>query len=141
MAKRTKTSVNFNPKRFKGLLNDELSKNMGIAVVYLRDQVKLKLNRGQPTRTTPGGNIIGLNPSKPGEPPKKITAQLQNSIQGEVETTKNSISGSVGSNLDKSQHLEFGTSKMKPRPFLRPTLRENRQKIFEILTRGLSGIR
>src|SRR5690606_28863132 len=108
--------------------------------IYLRDKIKLKLNRGQPTRTTPGGYIIGLDPSKPGEPPKKITGQLQNSMAGNVVEEPNEIRGEVGSSLEKAEYLETGTSKMKARPYMRPTMMEEKDKLVQIVAKGLAGI-
>ena len=39
------------------------------------------------------------------------------------------LSGEVTSRADYSQFLEFGTSKMGARPFMQPSLEENRPKI------------
>lgn len=119
---------------------DRLEKNMAVTTIFVRDKVKRKLNRGQPTRTFRSGSIIGLDPSRPGEPPKKITGQLQNSIRTKVIRSKRAIIGLVGTNLKKGRWLEFGTSKMKPRPFLRSTVSENRRKIGRVVAHGLKGI-
>lgn len=121
-------------------VGDELERNMKVAVIFVRDEVKKKLNRGQPTRTLRSGSIIGLDPSSPGEPPKKITAQLMNSIRTKVIRTTRRITGLVGTNLKKGKWLEYGTSKMKPRPYLRPTITENRRKIGRIIARGLKAV-
>ena len=117
-----------------------LVNNMEVATIFVRDEVKKKLNRGQPTSVLRSGSIIGLDPSKPGEPPKKITAQLQNSIRTKVIRRKNAIIGLIGTNLKKGKWLEFGTSQMKPRPYLRPTLSENRKKIGRVIARGRKAL-
>ena len=115
---------------------------MQVVTVFVRDRVKEKLNRGQPTRTTPGGSIIGLDPSLPGEPPKKITSQLQNSIRQGVSSTTNTVVGLIGSDLKKAAPLELGNrdGTLKPRPYLRPTLMEQRRKILRILAKGIAGV-
>ncbi len=128
------------PKRLMARVGSRLEKNMDVATVFVRDEVKKKLNRGQPTRTLRSGSVIGLDPSTPGEPPKKITAQLQNAIRTKVVRRKNTIIGLVGTDLKKAKWLEFGTSKMKPRPFLRPTLSENRRKIGRVVAQGVKGL-
>ena len=134
--------LRLNKRLFRRKTLEEVKKNMLVATVFVRDRVKEKLNRGQPTRITPGGTIIGLDPSLPGEPPKKITSQLQNSIRQRVESTKNSVVGLIGSDLKKAAALEFGNRKgtLKPRPYLRPTLMEQRRKILRILAKGLAGV-
>ncbi len=123
-----------------GKVGVQLERNMQVATIFVRDEVKKKLNRGQPTRTLRSGSIIGLDPSKPGEPPKKITSQLQNSIRTKVIRRKTAIIGLVGTNLKKGRWLEFGTSKMKPRPYLRPTVSENRTKIGRVVARGREAL-
>ncbi len=128
------------PKRVMAAVGDEIERNMKVATIFVRDEVKKKLNRGQPTRTLRSGSIIGLDPSKPGEPPKKITAQLMNSIRTKVIRASERITGLVGTNLKKGKWLEYGTSKMKPRPYLRPTIAENRRKIGRIIARGLKAV-
>ena len=39
----------------------------------------------------------------------------------------------VGTNVEYAPHHEYGTSKMKARPFLRPTFDENKGKIREMI--------
>jgi len=121
----------------------EVVKNMRTATVFLRDRVKEKLNRGQPTRTLKSGHIIGLDPSLPGEPPKKITGQLQRSISTAVVLRAGEVVGQVGSSLKKAAALEFGNSKgtLKPRPYLRPALAENGVVITKIIAQGINGLR
>jgi len=134
--------LRLNKRLFRRKTLEEVKKNMLVATVFVRDRVKEKLNRGQPTRITPGGTIIGLDPSLPGEPPKKITSQLQNSIRQRVVSTVNSVIGLIGTDLKKGAALEFGnrSGTLKPRPYLRPTLMEQRRKILRILAKGLAGV-
>ena len=134
------TRVDINPRKFRRRLVSELVKNMRATTVFVRDEVKKKLNRSQPTRTLRSGSIIGLDPSRPGEPPKKITSQLQNSITTQVITTSREIIGKVGTPLKKGFWLEFGTSKMKERPYLRPTIAENKRKIGKGIAKGVRAL-
>jgi len=60
--------------------------------------------------------------SPPGKPPAKDTGTLDRSIYSQVwENGKSSVIR-VGSDEDYASALEFGTSEMSPRPFLRPQL-------------------
>ena len=138
----TNVRLRLNKRLFRRKTFEEVAKNMQVATVFVRDRVKEKLNRGQPTRITAGGTIIGLDPSLPGEPPKKITSQLQNSIRQRVVSTVNSVTGLIGSDLKKAAALELGNREgtLKPRPYLRPTLMEQRRKILRILAKGLAGV-
>lgn len=97
---------------------------MQTAVVYVQGQVKASINRG---------NRDGKNPSAPGEPPKKVSARLFNSIFTQVARLKNEVLGIVGSNAAYARALELGTKNMKPRPYLRPALLNNITKVRAIL--------
>lgn len=131
--------LRFRSRKVQQLVRAQVQANMLKAVVELTNIVKLKLNRSQPRRTLPSGRIVGLDPSLPGEPPRKITGQLQRSITGRVAfDVAGNIVGIVGSDLVKAAPLEFGTrdGKVKARPFLRPSLLENRTKLARIIATG-----
>lgn len=75
----------------------------------------------------------GVNPSRPGEPPHKQTGRLQSSVTREVDDQR----ARVGTNVVYGRYLELGTRKMAPRPWLRRSLDENRDKVRSILSRPL----
>ncbi len=56
--------------------------------------------------------------SAPGEAPAIDTNALRDSIQVEMEP--GSLTATVGTNVEYAPYLEFGTSKMAPRPFMTP---------------------
>lgn len=63
------------------------------------------------------------------------TGELQASIKKEVKTSGiNGVSGRIYSDSDYAKYVEFGTSRMRARPFMRPALKlneENLRKIFK----------
>lgn len=65
--------------------------------------------------------------SKPNFPPNTNTGTLVKSIRWFVDKAK--LTGGVGTDLKYGKHLEFGTMNMAPRPWLRPVVREWKQKI------------
>lgn len=93
-----------------------------------------------------GGRQYGKHvASKPGQPPAIDTGTLRSSIMSEVEITGLSVIGRVGPDVEKiavkaeagtdvnyGYHLELGTSKMQPRPFLRPALLRTRKQVAKI---------
>jgi len=112
-----------------------VSRNMSQAVLYLKGQVQRSINRG---------NADGSNPSLPGEPPKKVSARLFQSVATDKRESPVEITGVVGTNADHGRRLELGftgTDKLgrvidqAPRPFLRPALDTNRDAITRILGR------
>ena len=77
--------------------------------------------------------------SKPYYPPAPDTKALKDSIDYQVWMEANEVILRVGSKLKEKYpfYLEIGTSKMAPRPFLRPCLERFRPKIVAII--GKSG--
>ena len=65
------------------------------------------------------------HPSYAGNPPAPDTGTLMRSITHSVTVKGNDVIGEVGSiiyNSDYPRYLEYGTSKMKPRPWLSASL-------------------
>lgn len=76
----------------------------------------------------------GHHPSLPGNPPAVDTGALRRSITYEVD--ENKLVGYVGSTIKDPPYglyLEYGTSKMKPRPWLKPATEKSMEKIREIM--------
>lgn len=74
------------------------------------------------------GSISGKNhvPSNPGEPPNADTRLLDTSIETTIERRGNNPAVHVTSNAPYSAFLEYGTSRMEERPFMRPAARKKR---------------
>jgi len=80
------------------------------------------------------------SPSSPYEAPAVVTGTLKASITSRVEDGEDGPFAMVGTNVEyagfldgEAKGLEFGTSKMAPRPFMNPALTINHGKIVEIL--------
>lgn len=93
----------------------------------------------------------------------KGTGELRRSIESKVEIEGNTIIGTVFTPLEYAPYVEFGTglfaesggrkdvpwnyqddkgewhstSGMKPQPFMRPAVNENRTKVIEIIKEGI----
>lgn len=65
--------------------------------------------------------------SAPGSSPNSDTGYLANNIHFVIDS--DGLGASVESRAEYSEYLEFGTSKMRARPFMQPALEENRPKI------------
>lgn len=75
--------------------------------------------------------------SSEGNPPNTDTGYLANNIYLEIDA--NGMGAEVESRAEYSEYLEFGTSKMRPRPFLQPALEANRRKIIGMFKRLKAG--
>lgn len=78
------------------------------------------------------GSVSGKGhvPSLLGEPPNADTRLLDTSIDTTIEAPGRV---NVTSNAPYSAHLEFGTSRMAERPFMRPALEKKRERANELV--------
>jgi len=129
-----KVTLKWNDAKVFKSTKQEIEQRMGQVSQFMRNEVIKSINTSQATRPTPSGARVGLDPSKPGDPPKRIEGDLVRSIVAEVEVTSTRVIGRYGSTqTEKAKALEFGTTKMSARPFLRPPLLKNRNKIERML--------
>jgi hypothetical protein len=72
--------------------------------------------------------------SRPGEPPRKQTGELKDSVTYEIDEKLSQ--GRVGTNVDHGKYLELGTKRgILPRPWLRRALLESADEINNALGR------
>lgn len=130
--------MTWNGDQYLKELEEQLARNVERAALHLVNSIKINLNEsGDPYKASSGPSGVHYkneNPSQPGEYPHKMLGDLQRSITYEMEEDK--LSAKVGTNIDYGAWLEFGTSKMAARPYLRPTLIQEQDAIKNIITTG-----
>lgn len=123
----------WNPEGIMEAALEITERRMQQAVVLVQGDIKVSLNVGNPG---------GTHPSAPGQPPRKVTARLFNSIFGKTIRQGNQIFGVVGTNVVYGRRLELGFAgkdslgrnyTQAPRPFIRPGFYRNRDRIKQIL--------
>lgn len=117
------TGLEARSARLKRMANDQATRRR-MQVLYRAGQ-RIELDA---EISITAGSISGKDhvPSQPGQPPNADTRQLD----GEIETTlEGADQVHVTSNAPYSAALEFGTSKIAERPFMRPALEKNRGQI------------
>jgi len=65
------------------------------------------------------------------------TGLLRKSINHRVIDRKGYPVGQIGTNVEYAPFQEFGTSKMKPQPFLKPALDQKRASVLAVIARRL----
>lgn len=93
--------------------------------------------RAEAARSITEGSVSGKHhvPSLPGEPPNEDTGVLRINI----ETTQPApLRVEVSSNAPYASHLEFGTSKMAPRPYMRPATRAKKKEVVKLVKEHVS---
>jgi hypothetical protein len=127
-----------------------LLQNVKQAAQFVEDRVKEKISRRNEPRKRVGNRMVGLNPSKEGEPPKVMEGVLRVNVAHAVTINSTEVSGYVGikgsSQANKyALRLELGmhgTDKLGrnvnqgPRPYLRPGVAENKDAIMKIICTG-----
>lgn len=74
-----------------------------------------------------------INVSKTTGHPQVQTGRLRASITHEVSSNGNEMVAEIGTNVSYGKHLEFGTSKMPPYPWLFPAVELKKPEIIETL--------
>ena len=120
----------------KGVQYD-IEKNIKLCCEKVRGDIVLSM--AQTPRDTSRSYKRGKkehNPSMPNNPPAPDTGNLRRSIKYEVKGSGTEVYGVVGSTQkepDYATWTEYGTSKMAPRPWLRPNMLKNETWIRNIL--------
>lgn len=139
---------NFLKTRKSELIN-ELSKTIKLCCEKVRSDIRYDMahtTRNMETSYYTNNKNKAHHPSAPGNPPAPDTGNLRNSINYEIQKDEYTVTGIVGTtqkNPPYGRFLEYGTSKMAPRPWLRPAMRKNnefiRKSISETIKRVVGG--
>ena len=107
--------------------------------MVIETQAKLLLMSGTQTGEWYKHGNVWHQSSAAGEPPATDTGHLANSIST-YSLSREQVAVSVGA--EYGVFLEYGTSKMEPRPFMRPAVYDNLPKIEAAINHQLlRGIR
>lgn len=122
-------------------------KRMFEAATEVRNEVLRTLSGPRTGRTysVPGTSTVTYTASAPGEAPAAPTGELRKSIEANnrstlIEGGGGSISGYVGTDLEKGARLERGWTqdngaRVEPRPWLEPSFERASDRIRRILLR------
>lgn len=101
-------------RRLQRLSSAEVIRAAGAAVYESADAIRAEAFRSISAGSTSGAGHV---PSAPGEAPNRDTGHLQANLKN-VETGP--LSAEVRSEAEYAAPLEFGTSKVAARPYMRP---------------------
>ena len=145
MASDTTTEMKWNGKEVLLKAARRLDANAERVGIMLEKKATQKLSIGQPVKRV-GSRLVGQNPSKPGQPPRVLHGRLRGSLAYSTKRTPKFITITLGANTVYARHLDLGKPKgsktdskigLAARPYLRPTIRENRKRAIIRLTTGL----
>lgn len=124
-----------------------LQRGLARGAFALQEQMDRTLSIGQPVRRTKSGRLVGLSPSRPGQPPHVLYGRLRQSITigPLVRTGPYRFSLAVGSNVEYAARLEFGfvgtdalgrNVSQAARPWARPSLQAAFKKLGRLIKEG-----
>ena len=98
----------------------------------MKDLMIDSIKTGSKSGKTYTRNGMSHQSSAPGQPPANDTGKLIDSIK--VEKRKNTSTLKI--DADYAGYLEYGTSKMRPRPFILPALMKIKKKLMTMIKRN-----
>lgn len=109
----------------------------GVRAATLDAEAIAKVLLSQPGtgRTYQRGKTVFHTASAPGEPPAPDTGRLRASVATEVLRAPDEVIGIVSANMQYAAHLELGTERIKPRPYLSRIPREFGNRLRETFAR------
>lgn len=131
-------------------IQSKLEKTIGLCCEKVRSDIQFSMAhtpRDSSKTYFKNNKTIAHHPSLPGNPPAPDTGNLRESIRYEVHGEGREIYGIIGSTQkdpDYAVYTEYGTSKMQPRPWLRPAMNNNnewiRKSIAKAVADSLKGV-
>jgi HK97 gp10 family phage protein len=131
--KKNKIIVNNTKKIIEAVSGETLVRAVHGGGLILETEVKISMATGKASGERYGKHRA----SAPGQVPAPEHGQLINSIKTDVssEFSDTHAEANVGPTVEHGTHLEFGTSKMKPRPFMRPAFDKKVEKIRSFISK------
>jgi len=109
--------------RLAPVLRRELARAVVLGAQEVRDEARDLLSQS-------GAN----GPSAPGEPPRRDTGRLRDSIFARL--LGDGLTAQVGTGLDYGGHLEFGTRRISARPWLQPVFTRMKPRLKARIARA-----
>ena len=124
--------------RVKNKFDKAEKKATTMACIHVTNEAKKKLShKGTGRLYTSREGKGDHRASAEGEPPASDTGQLRRTVGYDVKTNISGYVGRVGTPEKYGLELERGTSRIAPRPWLKPTEKETRKEVRKIFIREL----
>ncbi len=116
---------------FRMKVDKQIKDRLENAGAYAENAVKMALSMPG------GGKLYGSHrASAPGQPPTTWSGDLRASITHTVIKLGMLWTAIVGTDKDYAPKLEYGTSKMAPRPFMRVTIAKIQPTLWRLMAGG-----
>ncbi len=132
----TRVNFNWHGDEISKKIEDTMVNRLDLAGFTLMNEARDLVSRNQ-ARAGKGARKVGLDPSTPGTPPKRVTGTLHRSIFWALD--RQAVKGRVGTPLKYGLFLELGTVRMAARPWMITAVRNKREAIKRILTKEIKA--
>jgi len=127
--------VEFNMLLANKLAMDAAERGVRAATLDAEAITKVLLSQPGTGRLYQRGKTVEHRASAPGHPPAPDTGRLRASVSTEVIRGLDDVTGIVAVNAEYAAHLELGTEKIKPRPYLSRIPREYGARLRAVFQR------
>ena len=131
-----RTKFVWNGEGIAKTIENTMVNRLDLAGLTLMNEARSLISRDQP-RSGKGARKVGLDPSRPGKPPKRVTGTLHRSIFWALD--RQAVKGRVGTPLKYGLFLELGTARMAARPWMITAVRNKIETIKRILSKEIKG--
>lgn len=114
----------------------EVGKAVVAAAKELTVEAQHSITAGSSSGKKKGSKHLHV-PSKPGEPPNNFEGHLADNIEFHRTSP---LTAEVSSNASYSAALEFGTSKMAERPYMRPAAQKTRPEAQRLVAEAVKRV-
>jgi HK97 gp10 family phage protein len=121
-------------RRLRGLAGEAMIRKVGSALFAGGQLIQVE---AQLSITNGAVSGKGHVPSRPGEPPKNDTGILANNIETVLVAP---LKVEVSSNAPYAAALEYGTSKMAERPYMRPAVAKKRKEAVALVRGAVNSV-
>jgi len=116
--------------KFRRLPVDQVTgvgRAVALSALEVQGEARKSIQRGRRTGVIVRKGGKRHQRSAPGEPPKTDTGRLVSNIFAILDA--NQLGAEIGTDIRYGRHLEFGTRKMQPRPWLHPAFERMKPRI------------
>ena len=128
------TGMKAHKARLKRIRGPQMVREVGKAVYVASDLLKVEAQISITTGAVSGKSHV---PSAPGEPPNADTHNLSDKIEN---AKTGPLTAETSANAEYSAALEFGTSKMAERPYMRPAAQKTRPKARKLVAAAVKKV-
>lgn len=128
------TGAKAHSARLRRLSGPDMTRRVGAALYAGGNMIETEAALSITNGAVSGKNHV---PSLPGQPPNADTHVLDRNIETTLEAP---LVVHVSSNAPYAAALEYGTSKMAERPYMRPAVAKKRKEVVALVRRAVSEV-